>query len=1014
MLDQEKLFKYFKPGYIIKLYDDGILVYYYLQYLHENENYHICAMYIEEYHNLETGEISYNNTNNYLRYEIGFDDLINYIQKTAELGFEEKFNQVCEEYQKLTLQRQLKKFTKDLQNVSDTIIAKTEGQLLEGSLIKLEYHFNYSRMDNVIYLSLKIGNSKYYVVKNIGEFFRAIRRNEIVSYGKQLSFVHRFDNFIPEDQKNLEILSAVPFHYYNSREIALQPTTFDLLLENIKGRFVYFSDTPYLVRLQKVDVEISVDKDYLLHTTLTKDVNLLSTNKTSYIMDKKNHIIDVVNCSTQDNDLFHFAHQYEGINLKPVLKEFKNHFFMHYQENIKIAPEITNDFKVNLIDIEAYFDYVDGTITVNTILKKKDKVLEKEELKNHFDLKKYNQYVTYLSNIGFEDNVLTKEDAIYRFLTMDFTYLKKICKVYLSDNIANKQIVKFKTPSLKVDYQNNLLSFLLENSKFSDDELYQILKAIRKKQKFFVLDKNTIVDLNNDDATTFEELVEDLKLNEKSLTKKIEKPLYQSFKLQNYQTDITLDDHVLKIINDIANFKNANEPLPNVLATLRPYQIEGFNWLKILSRYGLGGILADDMGLGKTLEIITLLKSDDTKMPSLIVCPKSLIFNWHAEFEKFDPDTKIKEIYGLPNERKAIIDQIQTNEKVIYITSYDSLRNDEELKEVQFNYLIIDEGQYIKNVKAKKTQSVKSLNAFHKFALTGTPIENNVYDLWSLFDYIMPDYLPPVSSFKDATNDDSYLEKLAKKIAPFILRRTKQEVLTDLPSKFERVITAELTVEQNKIYDAYVLKAKDALNSDNKLIAFLSIITRLRQICVDPKTFIDNYEGTSGKIETLMEIVNEYIANNHRILIFSQFVSALEIIEQKMQANKINYYKLTGQTKAKDRIDLANRFNNDENIKVFLISLKAGGTGLNLIGADTIIHLDPWWNVASENQATDRTHRIGQTKNVEVIKLICRNTIEQRVIELQNLKKDLIDKLISDDDSSITKLSKEDLNFILG
>ena len=279
----------------------------------------------------------------------------------------------------------------------------------------------------------------------------------------------------------------------------------------------------------------------------------------------------------------------------------------------------------------------------------------------------------------------------------------------------------------------------------------------------------------------------------------------------------------------------------------------------------------------------------------------------------------------------------------------------------------------------------------------------------------MPDYLPELSEFKTSANnnDETFLTNLSRKIAPFILRRSKKEVLTDLPNKYERVLTAELTLEQQKMYDAFVLKAKDTMiNEDNSIIAILSIITRLRQICVDPKTFIDDYDGGSGKIDILLDLIDEYMANNHKMLVFSQFVSAFEIIEKKLKNKKISYYKLTGETNAKERIDLANKFNNN-NVPVFLISLKAGGTGLNLIGADTIIHLDPWWNVAAENQATDRSHRIGQTKNVEVIKLICRNTIEQRVVELQNIKKDLIDKLISKDDSSITKLSKEDLAFIL-
>lgn len=1012
--EQNLLFTYFKPRFEFKIQNDVIFVLYYLEYRHSNEDYHYYAIYIEEIHDVVKNDITYGKIYNSLSDYIDDQDFINYIQTDPDFFFAEKFQQIKEKQNAKNLKKIIDSFTRRLKITSQNIINQEQRQLHKNNLMHLEYYLNYKSEYNQLVLSLKVGNNKFYVVKNIAQFLLDIENNEIANYGKQLSFSHQLSNFCEEDRPIIAFLSAYENFAYG-KELSVNLLMADWLFNALKGRILYFNNIPYLVRLNSLDLQMSVDKDYKLHTNIKYGSSLLNAKKYLYVFDNDNHIIDYSDAPVETRDFILFSSTYENFDIKPVLNEFRNDFFLHCQDNIKIAPEIQKYFRPNLVTIEAYFDYDENGIRVKTKLKKRENVITVEELHNYFDLKKYQQYVNSLNELGFENDVLKENDAIYRFLTMDFSFLKKICKVYLSENISLKRVNKFNTPSLKVQYQNNLLAIEFSESKYSDEELYQILKAIRKKQKYVILNENTIIDINNEEATSFSELVDDLKLNEKALTKEVEKPLYQSFKLQNYHTNITLDEHVEKIINDLANFKQANFPLPKLNATLRPYQVEGFNWLKILTKYGLGGILADDMGLGKTLEIITLLTSDEALKPSLIVCPKSLIFNWHREFEKFSQDMKIVEIYGSLVERKKIIKQIKQDDKVIYITSYESLRNnDEDFADVEFNYLIIDEGQSIKNINAKKTQSVKLLKAKHRFALTGTPIENNIYDLWSLFDYIMPDYLPPVSAFKDATNDEEFLNKLYKKIAPFILRRTKQEVLTDLPPKYERIITAELTEEQNKVYNAYILKAKEALNSDNKLITFLSIITRLRQICVDPKTFIENYEGTSGKIETLMNIVEEYINNNHRILIFSQFVSALEIIEQNLINKDITYYKLTGETKAKDRLELTESFNNDDDIKVFLISLKAGGTGLNLIGADTIIHLDPWWNVAAENQATDRSHRIGQTKNVEVIKLICRNTIEQRVIELQNLKKDLIDKLISNDDSSITKLSKDDLNFILG
>lgn len=1012
--EQKILFKYFKPGFQIKIFDEGLLICYYLIYVYEEKDSQYVALFRKEYHNIEEDTTRILHEGNFLKPDVSINDIVDYIKEEMKDAFTEEFNKQKQAYIQQTTEKKMALFRQNLQRMSNSLIGKELGQLTSNNLVGVEYHFtNYVNMEYPIDLTLKVGNNKYYVVKNIYDFFKAIHFDDVITYGQQLSFVHRLINFKEEDRKMLQLLDGLVDVEKPSKEIKIYGNTMHLIFDTLKERYIFFNKKRYYVRLNPIDVEVSVDSDYRLHTNITKEYRLIRTLRDIYALNEKTCIIDVVNCSFNERELVLFSHQYNGFNIQLAKDDFKQLFFLHYQDKIKVDPTLENDFKPNLVEIEAYFDYESSTILVKTVLKKDGHIVSENDEADYFDSKKCTKYFDYLDNLGFVDGILKDEDGIYRFLTMDFTPLKKLCKVYLSDAISSKQIVKFSVPTLHVQYQNNLLSFLLEDSQYSDEELYKILKEIRKKHKFFALDKNTIIDLNNQDAIQFDNLVSDLKLNEKALTKEIEKPLYNSFKLQNYKSNVTLDEHVEAIIQDIANFKKAPFDLPKINATLRPYQMDGFNWLKILSKYNLGGILADDMGLGKTLEIITLLKSDETKMPSLIVCPKSLIFNWHNEYQKFDPDTKVIEIYGSQNDRKEIIEHIRKDEKVVYISSYDSLRNDEEIQKHRFNYIIIDEGQYIKNANTKKTKTVKELKAIHRFALTGTPIENNIFDLWSLFDFIMPDYLPDLSTFKSLANDESYLQSLSKKIAPFILRRTKQEVLLDLPNKYERVVTSELTSEQEKIYDAYVLKAKEALNSDQQLIGILSIITRLRQICVDPRTFMENYEGTSGKMEALIDLLDEYIHNQHRMIVFSQFVSALDLVEQRLIEKKIPYYKLTGDTKAKDRVELAEKFNNNNEIKVFLISLKAGGTGLNLIGADTIIHLDPWWNVAAENQATDRSHRIGQTKNVEVIRLICRDTIEQRVIELQEMKKDLIDKLISNDDSSITKLSKEDLNFIL-
>ena len=462
------------------------------------------------------------------------------------------------------------------------------------------------------------------------------------------------------------------------------------------------------------------------------------------------------------------------------------------------------------------------------------------------------------------------------------------------------------------------------------------------------------------------------------------------------------------MIEEIRSFKEANIPTPALKAELRDYQAEGFRWLSILAKYGMGGILADDMGLGKTLQTIALLKSDRSRHPSLVVCPKSLIFNWLSEFARFDGSTRTAAVYGAEAQRSAMISGINYKEKTVYITSYESLRNDIGKYTGEFNYVILDEAQYIKNVNAQKTKSVKELKANHRFALTGTPVENSVVDLWSIFDFILPGYFEELSRFREAEP-----AAIARKSAPFILRRVKEDVLEDLPPKYERILTAEMSEGQRKLYDAMRLDARKALAEGGKAFDMLPYLTRMRQVCVDPAMFVEDYRGGSGKMEMLSSLIPEYLAEGHRVLIFSQFVKALETLREILEKKEIPSFFISGATPAKDRIEMMDSFNNGSGTDVFLISLKAGGTGLNLTGADTVIHLDPWWNVAAENQASDRTHRIGQTRNVEVIKLIAGESIEQRVVELQDMKKEVIRQVISDDDGSVTSASLEDIAFVL-
>ena len=424
------------------------------------------------------------------------------------------------------------------------------------------------------------------------------------------------------------------------------------------------------------------------------------------------------------------------------------------------------------------------------------------------------------------------------------------------------------------------------------------------------------------------------------------------------------------------------------------------------------------MGLGKTLQTISFLlyKKENVKnTKSLIVTPTSLIYNWKSEFENFAPDIKVLLIHGNKKEREKLLNTI--DEYDVVITTYATLRNDLDFYETKvFDYFIIDEAQNIKNPISLSTNAVKSINSKVRFALTGTPIENNLLELWSIFDFVMPGYLYSRNKFQDLFIYDEYnANNLRKLIKPFILRRTKSQVMTELPDKIENKFFVELNKDQRKVYSAYVEEIKEKINNKymkTDKITMFSYLTKLRQLCLDPSILIEGYDKKSSKTEAALEILKDYIEDNHKILLFSQFTSVLKNIGSELSKNNIDYYYIDGQTDALERLNLVNKFNKGKDVKVFLISLKAGGSGLNLTSADVVIHFDPWWNPAVENQASDRAHRFGQKNIVHVIKLIAKGTIEENIIKLQENKDKLINDFINDDLSNsglLKSLSDKDI-----
>ena len=904
-------------------------------------------------------------------------------------------------------------------NSFDTGEAKLE--LLDSRFkVNIDYYFdlqyNYSYNDEHKYLlSLKVYiDGRKYIVKDINEFLNAIRDLKTIKYGKELEFNHRLDNFNDLEVKVLEYLLMIPMDKNNhNKSISLTDKMMEALFSLLKGRIIYFGEKSYQVRLDKKKVEISIDDNYVFNNDINRDSILIGSD-TLYILE--DGYVDKIAGEVEYLKLVKFTYDNKDMDVSLIKNTFVDKIYSKYYDVIKVNPLIDDEFKSSILRIDAYFDYVKGTIKCETKLYKDDYLITSDKLLSESDKNRLQVYLRYLDRLGFVNyELLSDSGKVLSFFRMDFSELRRVCNIYLSDSITAKKLSKFTAPVVRISYNNDIMGAFLEESNYTDEELFEIMKAIRLKKNYVLLSGDRIIEFD-ETALELYEAISNLKLDLKCLNKNQRINAYDSINALAYSKNVKLDEYVTKIIEEIKSFKtNKDIVIPEVNATLREYQKEGYRWLYTLSKYNLGGILADDMGLGKTLEMITLLKGDETQKPTLIICPKSLIFNWYSEINKFDGLTRAIMIYGTQKERQKVISKINNDIKIIYITAYDSLRNDLPYYEDKvFNYIILDEAQTIKNVNAIKSVSVKSLVGLKRFALTGTPIENSIIDLWSIFDFLMPGYLEELPLFKSKyLASEKYTDIIAIKIAPFILRRTKTEVLNDLPPKYEKIISCDMSNDQRLIYDAHIKDAQVKIKEGSEAFDLLPYLTRLREICIDPKLFIEEYASDSGKMIKLEEIVSEY-HKEHKILIFSSFVKALDRCKEMLIKLNIKYFVLTGDTKPEERKRLVDEFNNDPSIKVFLISLKAGGTGLNLIGADTVIHLDPWWNLSAENQASDRAHRIGQTKTVEVIKLVAFDSLEERVIELQNIKKGIVDKVIANDDSKITNFSIDDLKYILG
>jgi len=555
-------------------------------------------------------------------------------------------------------------------------------------------------------------------------------------------------------------------------------------------------------------------------------------------------------------------------------------------------------------------------------------------------------------------------------------------------------------------------------------------KQGRKKGSPHSIKSHKILVLDLDKLAPVVQIFDDLGLNQLDDHKE-ERPLWSLASIEESQfvglpIEFSISDKLKQIQEQMIGMRDlAPKEIPGAItATLRSYQIEGVGWLERLRGMHLSGILADDMGLGKTLQAITAItqyKSENPDSIAIIVCPTSLVYNWKEEFAKFNSKIRTLPVDGTPVQRKKLLDNIEDFD--VIITSYSLLQKDIECyKEIPLGYCILDEAQHIKNRGTRNAKSVKQLQAKHRLILTGTPIENSLDELWSLFDFLMPGLLSSYDRFLEKyirnpnTPSGNNLEVLKRKVSPFILRRMKKDVLSELPPVSEIVYHCHLSDVQRQLYQSYAASAREELSQLVKKEGFekvqihvLATLTRLKQICCHPAIFAkDEAEvGDSAKYDMLMDLLQNLMEGGHKTVLFSQYTRMLNIIRQELVKRGIKFEYLDGSSK--NRLSIVKKFNEDETIPVFLVSLKAGGTGLNLVGADTVIHYDMWWNPAVESQATDRVHRIGQKNSVSSYKLVTLNTIEEKILELQNRKKGLVKKIVSSDEEAIAKLTWEEV-----
>lgn len=911
------------------------------------------------------------------------------------------------------------------------------------------------------FVGLYAGSSKMYKVSNTKKFIQDYYNHKEIRLGKEFRYIPEECQFEPTSAAVLaylteiyEIQETLGKTYYsnlfNRQELVVSQNMLCKLLRLAEGlhcdiilRDKKMENMEIMCSNPKLSMELQMEDEVLsLHDmgqepiiSICEDGSILCYQGCIYLPDME----FLANLRPFFTTLFgkkqselEFRGENMGSFIEKVLPVIKKTM------NIQVPEKIKDHYIVEQLQPKLYFDidrsrqrpvlvarmiFAYGEHEVNPL---------QDEQKGSYSLVRDREEEEQLLRLMYDKHfsvrreqfVLTKEDEIFQLMTEGMQDLCRQFEVFYSKEYKANSIKKvgMLSAGIRLNTDINLLEMDVDYGHIPKEELRDFFRSIKLKKKYYRLKSGAFVNLMTEDKQ-IDELRDLLSIGEVTEDNKIafsQTAVMEVDELLPHTQRITRDAGYKQLLEDLKNPDKTNWELPNGMEDiLRPYQITGYRWLCSLAHYGMGGILADDMGLGKTLQTITyVLANPGTR--TLIVCPTSLAYNWQDEFSKFAPQIATQIISGTPQERADLMQQ--STDVPVWITTYPLIRKDVDLYKAQiFDACFIDEAQFIKNPTSLGAKAVKAVQAKHRFALTGTPIENTLSELWSIFDFVMPGFFGRYRQFEECyekpilrDHDSVQMQKLRRKIRPFVLRRMKKEVLTELPDKIETRRMAEMGAKQRKIYESYLARIQMELAGDEEntpggnRMQVLAALTRLRQICCHPATFASNYHGGSGKLDLLMEQLPDILEGGHSVIVFSQFTSMLSIIAHELKQRNIPFFYLAGSTSAQERKREVKEFNRGE-VKVFLISLKAGGTGLNLTGADTVIHFDPWWNPAVEDQATDRAYRIGQKKKVQVIKYVMKDSIEEKIYELQKRKKQLSDQLIQAGESFVTQLTMEEI-----